>query len=45
MDDRKKIVVINHKPTDSFGHEVTVSAPSQMWEKGQQALTRLRAEL
>jgi len=37
VDDVSKIQVIHHRP-DSFGHEVTVKAPSEVWERGKQAL-------
>jgi len=41
LDDTKKIRIVHHKPDSSFGHEITVSAPSQVWEKGRQALEAL----
>lgn len=34
--DTKQVKVTHHKG-DNFGHEVTVSAPSEIWERGRQA--------
>lgn len=34
--DTTQIKVTHHKG-DDFGHEVTVSAPAEVWEKGRQA--------
>ena len=36
-EDTQKIVVKHHKG-DEFGHEVTVSAPDEVWLKGMEAL-------
>jgi hypothetical protein len=33
-----KLIKVSHHKGDSFGHEVTVSAPAEIWEKGEQAL-------
>jgi len=45
LEDARMIRVVHHKPDSSFGHEITVSAPASVWEKGRQALARLCAEL
>ena len=42
-EDIMEIHVVHHKG-DDFGHEVTVSAPAKVWERGQQALERFCAE-
>jgi len=44
VDDVAKIKVTHHKPKDSFGHEITVSAPNDVWLKAQQALANFLAK-
>jgi hypothetical protein len=41
-EDTKAIYVQNHKG-DDFGHEVTVKAPQEVWERGAEALRLYQA--
>jgi hypothetical protein len=41
LEDTKLIKIQNHKG-DDFGHEVTVFAPSEVWEKAKVALNSLK---
>lgn len=42
--DTKLIKVVHHRG-DSFGHEVTVAAPAEVWERARQSLPKVQAAL